>query len=72
MRDEDVLVSELISDSMVIRLMRNWQFREYLEANGYDTSRMGLRGRDDVEARDLDRTQVTESPNGETEKDVKV
>lgn len=56
----------------MIRLMRNWQFREYLEANGYDTSRMGLRGSNDVEAHGLDRAQVTESPNGETEKDVKV
>jgi hypothetical protein len=51
--------------------MRNWQFREFLEANGYDTSRMGLRGRNDVEARDLDRTQVTELPHGEAEKDLK-
>lgn len=60
------------AETAVIRLMRNWQFREYLEANGYDTSRMGLRGSNDVEAHGLDRAQVTESPNGETEKDVKV
>ena len=48
MAQEDLEVRESILQRSSLGLSGNVQFREYLEAHGYDTTQMGLRSETDT------------------------